>query len=260
MQDSNKVEERQRKITQIRRKRRLRLFLSFLFLAAVILLAITLYNSSFFKVKEIKVTGNDYFKAKEIIALAGIQKDVKLFTFPVNKVRRRLNGQSRIKDAKIIRKFPDRIVIKVLERQPIALVSLKDAYTLIDEDSVVLDYVDNPDTFNLPVIKELKINRLPRGKRVETQSLSNALKCLTNLDPSIKSVLSIVSAPSVDKLTLFTNEGVEILYGEAKDVNQKNYVLRKILSQNEKDVIFIDVRAVSNPVIKRLKPEPKPSD
>lgn len=249
----DRVEQRRKKISKIRRRRRLRLFTLFLIALFIILAGVILFNSSFFRLKQIKVTGNRHFTKKDIISLAQIPPETSLFRLPTTEIRERVLKNPRIKEVQVIRHFPNVLQIAVVERKPIAIIDLEDFYALIDDEFFVIEQRASVEGLNLPLIRKLKLSQFPVGKIVRSKSLSNAIKCLTSLSPALKTSVKIVFAPSVDKLTLFTDEGVEILYGKAENILKKNYVLKKILSEDGKKINFIDIRVVSNPVVKRLR-------
>ena len=64
-----------------------------------------------------------------------------------------------------------------------------------------------------------------------------------------------MSAKSIDQTAVFTTGQIEILFGAATQMAQKDYVARKILSDQRRAdvvVVLVDVRTWKNPVWRGL--------
>ncbi len=252
-----KVRERHRKVTRIRRQRRLRLLLILLVLALIVWGGISIYNSDLFNIKRINVTGNSHLSDEHILKLAKVSQKTNLLKVPLEQIRNRLLQEPWIKEVGILRHLPNTLEIRIRERRPIAIIPIDDSFILIDGEGFVLECRGDLKGLDMPVIRDLKIGSFQVGKRLRSKSLSNALACLRELDPDLRGSLNLVSASSVDKLSLYTKDDVEILYGKAENNSKKNFIIKKILSEPRGKIIFIDVRVVSNPVVKRLEGVPK---
>lgn len=79
-----------------------------------------LIHSPYFKIKEIKIEGNQDIANKDILMKIKIRKGDNIFKVSLRKAKRELGALKQIKDTDIHRDFPDRIVIKITERVPIA--------------------------------------------------------------------------------------------------------------------------------------------
>jgi cell division protein FtsQ len=248
---TKKAKERREKIKQIRRKRQLRLAVVFLLTVLVLWVLIWLYQSDLFRVKKVEIAGNHRLSDSQIEKICAINPGASLIRLPLREIENRLLKNPWIESVEISRSFPNTLRIQLTERKAIAVIPVQDGGAIVDREGLVLEKRLNFDKANLPIIKDLDARRVNVGQKIRSKSFSNAISCLSHLDDKLRSSLSIVSAPTVDKLSLYTNKGVEILYGKAENFAKKNYIIRKILAKDDK-VKFIDVRVVSNPVIKRL--------
>lgn len=246
-----KVNNRKRKISEVRRRRRIRFVILTVVLIGVIWLGVSVYNSDYFLVKQVKIKGNKHLSAKHITQLADIEKGERLLRVPTGKIRDKIEGESWVKDAYVRRSLPDTIEIEVQERQPVVIIDNNKNKVLIDDEYIVAGYCDRVEAYDLPAIKELPIGKLPLGKKVKSSSFDNAMKCLTSLDKTTRKSISIILATKPDKLSMYTKQGVEILYGKAEDTEKKNQVIKKILKKDG-NIIFIDVRVADNPVVRRI--------
>ncbi len=174
-----------------------------------------------------------------------------LLRIPIDDLKKKLAKNVWIKDVNISRNFPNTLSVEITERAAIAVVPVADGNALVDKDGLVLDKTDDIDKTNLVLIRDLKVGKAKVGQQIRSKTFLNASLCLCNLETKLARSLSIVSAPSIDKLSLYTKEGVEILYGKAENLKRKNYIIDKIMNKNGEEVIFIDIRVVSNPVVKK---------
>ena len=70
----------------------------------------------------------------------------------VSDIRQRLLEFGWVKDARVSRRFPDTLVIDIVERTPAALWQDEDRLTLIDAEGVVLDRVPVSQMPDLPLL------------------------------------------------------------------------------------------------------------
>jgi len=79
-----------------------------------------LIHSPYFRIEEIKIEGNQDIDRKDILSLLEIKKGENIFRVKLKRATRGLRSLKEIKEIDIHRDFPDKIVIKITERVPIA--------------------------------------------------------------------------------------------------------------------------------------------
>jgi cell division protein FtsQ len=163
-----------------------------------------------------------------------------------------------VKNVAIRRALPHTLRVEVDERVPVALISHAGKFYIIDEDLFVIAERKYADGANVPTITDLPIGKIKIGETIANDSLANAVKCLKSMDPSLKKTIVLISAPAVDKLSLYNKDNIEIFYGDAKQADDKNRVLETILKEQGRQVIFIDIRSYphSDPVLRRIDSVP----
>lgn len=235
---------------QRQRKRRRLLYVIVPVVALVLLISVSL--STGFKLRRVDVSGNKHLSDSEIKELAEVPAGVSVIRLPTATVTGNLRKSPWIKNATVNRRFLSRTaLIDIEERKPLFVAPSGDAFVLVDNEGVVLESRTDSEV-PYPLLQDLPAKPPKPGAAISSKSFANALACVKNLDAKLRQSVNIVSAPSVRGLTLWTRGGVEILYGQAEDVEKKNFVIKKFLGEPGK-VVFIDVSVVSNPTVRRLE-------
>ena len=131
-----------------------------------------------FRVKSVDVQGIRRMDPRPVYEIALDQKTTAMPLVDVAGIRQRLLEFGWVKDARVSRRFPDTLVIDIVERKPAALWQDEDRLTLIDGEGVVLDRVPVSQMPDLPLLI---------GKGANTQSV--ALERLLDKAPALKAQL-----------------------------------------------------------------------
>jgi len=254
----SKAEERQNKLNRIRRQRRNKLLVIIVIILAVVLGAYKLYNSGLFSVNKIEVSGNKFVTTAKIIDACKINQNSNILSISTRRLKDRIMKNPWIKDVTIRRALFHTLKIEVVERVPIVIISSNGKFYLVDDESFVIAERQYADDLNIPSMTELPVSEIKVGERIMNKSLENAIKCLKLMSPSLRKSITLLSAASVDKLSLYNKDNIEILYGAAEQAEEKNKLLEAILKKEGRQVIFIDVRNYpkSNPVLRRIDSVP----
>jgi cell division protein FtsQ len=87
-----------------------------------------------------------------------------IYLLPLNDRRQTLRTVDWVKDATIVRLWPNRVVVRIAERTPVAFISVKASkYALIDEDGVILPPAT--DRFTLPVLAGVRASEPVSSRR-----------------------------------------------------------------------------------------------
>ena len=95
-------------------------------------------------------------------------------------IRRRLLQFGWVKDARVLRRLPDRLVIDIVERKPAALWQSQGQLALIDAEGVVLDRVPVDKMPDLPLL-------IGPGANMQEQGLSGLMAEVPTLKPQLAS-------------------------------------------------------------------------
>ena len=105
-----------------------------------------------FKVKRVEVKGLDRMDSLTVYAVALDQHSIAMPLVDLDKVRGQLLQYGWIEDARISRRWPDTLVVDIIERRPTAVWQNNQKLVLIDGTGVVLEMVDPNAMSNLPLV------------------------------------------------------------------------------------------------------------
>jgi len=105
-----------------------------------------------FRVKSVDVQGLKQMDPRPVYDIALDQKTTAMPLVDVSAIRDRLLDYGWVKDARVSRRFPDTLVIDIVERKPAALWQNDQGLSLIDEEGVVLDRVPVSRMPDLPLL------------------------------------------------------------------------------------------------------------
>jgi len=249
-----KAAERQERIVTIRRRRRTQSLIIATGVLILLIAAFQLYRSGLFNVKKIDVAGSKIVSAVKVMENCAISENTNILTVNTGEVKQRIAKDPWIKEVSVKRVLPQTLRVEIVERVPVALITHGEKFYLIDEEYFIVAERESSEASEVPVITDLPIKKAKVGDRIFNKSLENAVNCLKSMEPSLRKTITLASASSVDKLYLYNEDNVEILYGEAKQTSGKNEVLNTILKEQGRQVIFIDIRNYpqSDPVLRRM--------
>lgn len=99
----------------------------------------------------IEIAGAAHASRAQIERVFAIDLDRSVYLLPLSERRETLRSVDWVKEASIARLWPNRVVVSILERKPVAFLTLAPSrFALIDEDGVILPPA--PDRFELPVL------------------------------------------------------------------------------------------------------------
>ena len=159
-----------------------------------------------FRVRSVAVRGTQRMDPKPIYRMALDQRTTALPLVDVAAIRARLLDYGWVKDARVSRRYPDTLVVDIVERTPAALWQDGDRLSLIDAEGHVLDKVAVTSMPDLPLLVGAGAN-----------SHARALDALLGKAPTIRAQL--VSASWIGQrrwdLAVQTGETIALPEGEA---------------------------------------------
>jgi cell division protein FtsQ len=112
----------------------------------------------------IEISGAAHASRAQIERVFAIDLGRSVYLLPLSDRRETLRTVDWVKDASIARLWPNRVVVRVQERKPVAFLTLGPArFALIDEDGVILPPA--PDRFTLPVLVGVRAADLLDARR-----------------------------------------------------------------------------------------------
>jgi cell division protein FtsQ len=112
----------------------------------------------------IEIAGAAHASRAQIERVFAIDLGRSVYLLPLSERRETLRSVDWVKDASIARLWPNRVVVSVQERKPVAFLTLAPSrFGLIDEDGVILPPA--PDRFKLPVLAGVRPSDSPAERR-----------------------------------------------------------------------------------------------
>ena len=127
-----------------------------------------------FRVKSVDVQGLKQMDPRPVYDIALDQRTTAMPLVDVSGIRERLLRFGWVKDARVSRRFPDTLVIDIVERKPAALWQNEQGLSLIDAEGVVLDRVPVSQMPDLPLL----IGKGANGQAVPLQHLLDKVPAL----------------------------------------------------------------------------------
>lgn len=112
-----------------------------------------------FEVKDIEVTGMERVDQLKVYDIVLAEMDRSMPMVDIGKVRADLLQYGWIKDARVSKRFPDRLAVEIVERKPTAIWRRNGKYSLIDAEGNILENVQAAATQGLPMLNGDNANR-----------------------------------------------------------------------------------------------------
>jgi cell division protein FtsQ len=100
-----------------------------------------------FRVDEVFVVGRHHTSKEAILEALGVERGAPIFILDLDDARQRILTLPWVRSASIERLLPDTLVVRIVERQPVALWQRDHDFSVIDEDGAVIA-TDNVGDFN----------------------------------------------------------------------------------------------------------------
>lgn len=226
------------------------------------------YFSSLFSIKQVTVSGVEHLTSSEMTSLANVPSDTTLLRVDAGAIESSIMRDAWVADVDVQRIFPDTLNLAVTEREIGAVVEVG-----VDEGKSTEQWALSIDGMWLCMIPEegseaaasispkiyedkaevLAIKDVAYGVKPEVgaycsdESIVNALDIVTGLTTELKDRVKTVSATSTENTTITLDTNVEIAFGAAEDIRDKERVCLQIMADHPDAVSYINVRVASSP-------------
>jgi cell division protein FtsQ len=142
------------------------------------------------------VLGNHHLAEARILELADIEPGSNIFAVNLGKARKQLLSNGWIAEARVGREIPDRLVIRIREHEPVALLDLGEKYLLSCEGTVIKRW-EETDAFTFPLVTGLTYSDIPLEAGACNESFA-ALMQVLRIARSDKGALSLARLERID--------------------------------------------------------------
>lgn len=139
-----------------------------------------------FDISAVTISGQSRLNEKELLAASGVDPKNSLPFLDASAVRERLMAVPLVKSARVMKLYPNRLVVAIEERQPHALWQREGRVSVISEDGVTIDELRDERYLGLPfVVGEGAQKRLPEFLQL--------LKAMEDLGQRVKAGVMVAS-------------------------------------------------------------------
>jgi cell division protein FtsQ len=199
---------------------RARLIVSVAALVALALGMLAVTYTPVFGAKRIDVKGERSLTAAAVVRIAGVGEGTNVFHLDPAAVETRLRSSPWVAEATVERDLPSTILIRIVEREPVARASIGGRMRIVAGDGTVLPGGDASD---LPQV------RAPVGE-LQMQAWTSGTRALAAMTPSVRARVGAVVVGMDGALTLDVDGGIEVAYGPPGDDDAKAAALHAILA------------------------------
>ncbi|MEW5734202.1 MAG: FtsQ-type POTRA domain-containing protein [Thermodesulfobacteriota bacterium] len=150
--------------------------------AGVGVLSIFLYDfftqSPYFEAKQITVEGCNHLTQDQVLSLAGLSQGMNILSVNLPGVQRRIASNPWIAEASVRRELPDRLSVRIREREAMALADLGSKF-LVDCQGVVFKKYQEGDPDNLPLVTGLSFSDVSVDGEPLKRPMRSILELLT---------------------------------------------------------------------------------
>ncbi|MDO4290131.1 MAG: FtsQ-type POTRA domain-containing protein [Eggerthellaceae bacterium] len=234
---------------------------------ALVIVYAVLARSSVFAIENIEVQGADHLTTAEVSQLFSVPQGTTLLSVDTGQIESSLLRDAWVESVTVKRAFPSTLQVVITERDVAAVVEVAVGQTqtiqnwAIASDGMWLMAIPSQDSeigkSLSPKIYEdaeaaLHITGVPYGLEPEIGSycsdsnVNNALSIVDGMTTDLAGQVKKVTATDAESTLLTLENGIEIAFGTADNIRDKERVCLQIMQDNP-TVVYINVRVVDRP-------------
>ena len=156
-------------------------------------LSCALVRSPLFVVRQVDLEASGRPGPDEIRSMSGIRPGMNMLSLDTVAVSRRLETHPWIQHATVVKRLPDKVLIKVRERRPMVLVCVQGCLYYMDEGGEILDKVEPGGSLDFPIMTGIEQDVEDARRCGDGRDLQQALSLLRVLQatPALGSVSEV---------------------------------------------------------------------
>lgn len=201
-----------------------------------------LLASDLFRIDQVSVQGGQHLSEQQVISLSDIKNGLNTFSLDLDLIGRKIAENPWIREAHVRRIFPRQVDIRIVERQPVAIINLGYLYYL-DSHGEVFKVLESTDSLDFPMITGFDYQKIQQRDRQHARDLEKIVALLADLRHrqqfDLKQV-SEVHREASGSFALFTlNGGVKVRLGR-ENFAKKLDRLERIYAQLQPRLSILD--------------------
>jgi cell division protein FtsQ len=200
-----------------------------------------------FEVQKLSVSGLKHVEENQVLAKAGFEVGTNVFRVKLDKIRERVEELPWVRYATVERVLPDKIIIKISEREPIGLGRINGEVFQFDADAKILD--PDPETpASFPILDGLRMG----DHKGNLQKVEMYRKVIEDVGQTALSEIHINDSQEVTVVSASDPVSVDLGAMDFRSRWVKYLQLKPQIQQQYPQAVRIDLR-FRNQVIVRMK-------
>ncbi len=203
-----------------------------------------LLSMPYFEIKEISIRGLKELTEQDILTQASLTPRQNLLSVNIEGLEKRISSNPWVKNIYVGRELPDRLIMEVKERNPVAMVKQSSELYLMDNEGFIFKKLGKNDEVDVPILTGIDGREQDKSKL-----LLSTLNLLKNMSASNRyNYLGGISEVNVDDIfgiSLLTDNGLYLKLGKdnyEKKLNQLSLVMADMEKRGlRKGYIFVDI-------------------
>ncbi|WP_436952388.1 cell division protein FtsQ/DivIB [Staphylococcus shinii] len=222
--DSDYLKEKRAK----RRKRQKQIQYSVFGVLLFIIILILIYMfTPLSKISSVEISGNDNTSKNTINKAINVKDNSRMYTYSTTNAQNKLEESTLIKSAEVKKHFPNKLTVKVSEKQIVALTKKKDNYVPVLEDGTELEDYDGNATDNGPILEGF-----------EKDKKEKIIQALSEMPAKVRGMIAEIKFDSQEnaqnQIKLFTTDDIQIL-GNLNTIGKKMKYYPQMSQSLERD-------------------------
>ena len=206
-----------------------------------------LCNSDFFQITDMNIDGNRMASDEQITVLSKVDIHSNLLALNVTQVKSLLESHPWIAGAEITRKWPNRLLITVEEKNPVALLNRETGLFYLDKKGHIIAAASSSQELDFPVITGLEKFTFNSANAAQTPEILQDVMGLLRLASRNNSILPEQNISEIhitengDLLLYLLERAFPIYMGRDGNISTRYYRLVKVLKDLYKTREFAKV-------------------
>lgn len=221
------------------------------FIVTGVMLSIELYQASAkaFPVRDVIFYGNKHLSDLELRSMAGINNEEGILTLSTVNISKNLQRSPWIKGISIRKELPDKMMIRIYETTPFAILEINGRAFLVDDNGEMLEEIKGDSVPFLPVITADPFKN--KDNFAEAINLAKVIK-----DKKIateRSRVEIIADKGSENLSMIVDSMViKVGQGDYERKLQRLFELEQEIKKRAITIDYIDLRFVNRVVVKPI--------
>lgn len=222
--DSEYLKEKRAK----RRKRQKQIQYSVFGVLLFIIILILIYMfTPLSKISSVEISGNDNTSKNQINKAINVKDNSRMYTYSTTNAQNKLEESTLIKNAEVKKHFPNKLTVKVSEKQIVGLTKKKDKYVPVLEDGTELEDYDGNATDNGPILEGF-----------EKDKKEKIIQALSEMPAKVRGMIAEIKFDpqenAQNQIKLFTTDDIQIL-GNLNTIGKKMKYYPQMSQSLERD-------------------------